>query len=99
VWGDPVPGADAARPNTFGPSGLSGNRRSPEGHYSQARIPIDRDATSKKGLTGRGGNSIMEGVEIGNEIWVWAGRDGIVDYIPHAKTRRREENHWTGFTG
>jgi hypothetical protein len=25
-------------------------------------------------LTGTGGNSIMEGVEIGNEIRVWAGK-------------------------
>jgi hypothetical protein len=29
----------------------------------------------RNGLTGTGGISIMEGVEIGNEIWVWAGRD------------------------
>jgi hypothetical protein len=30
-----------------------------------------------------GGNSIMEGVEIGNEIWVWAGRVWIVDDVIH----------------
>jgi hypothetical protein len=33
----------------------------------------------------------MEGVEIGNEIWVWAGRNLTTDYVPHAKAPRRKE--------
>jgi hypothetical protein len=81
VGGDRVPGAYAARPNTDAPSELVESRFRGKGHDSQARTLVL--LLSKPGgwiaggigLTGRSGNSIMEGVEIGNDIWVWAGRD------------------------
>jgi hypothetical protein len=49
-------------------------------------------------FTAMGGISIMEGVEIGNEIRVWAGRDWIIEmlstdfmdeYMPHARSQSR----------